>query len=736
MESAALHVRFADIAVSRASETGITTIFRIDAGQNAERRSLVIAVDIPSSLYAYERLVEAIKTAAERAQQRADASEQDALTRFEALLQRVNGAASKAGAEAGAALDWSQVHIAMAEISAGHICLTAIGSPCAIFFQKQGDGLWKGFDFLQSLERPTDIDPTKPFASLLCGDLHAGDVVLLGNRALETWRGEARIKERLTTLPLATAAMDIGNDLKSIAPADQAFAAVVAGAELRRRNSPTDTPKPRAATMPAHEPTTKTPEPVRVPNAAPTAPPAQTVAPPVQAAASMEQLRQSERRADEHLGPRSGTMSDARRTVMAVGARIGNIMDDLRAKVMRKATGPRVGQQAPPSRPLRDATTLAGLRQMNAGVGRGLDRRLLLGIGLVLILAGTAGHAYWKQRRATAAELAAWSASADRVTDLHDQAERDLTYGNETRARTEVADAERDLATLDRSTPERAQRAEALAQSLAALKERLRKARTADAAELFALPPGAPDGSLSAPLLVGDQAFVANADGKSVVRIDVNDRNATSISLGAEAGPVVAAISGNGRTLFITQDGKAFSLTNGANEAKEVSWSGAPTSTRDAVIYGGRLYALDPANSQIWRYNAAGTGFSGKAAYIKAAGTQLGDASALAIDSSVYALKNDGTLVRFLSGAQEGFGLGDVTPALRAASGLWTDVDMPAIIVADPADKRILIYGKDGQLAAQLSAPQFTAPKDLSVDYAAKRALVVDGNRLLLVPLP
>lgn len=735
MESAALHVRFADIAVSRSSETGIATVFRIDAGQNAERRSLVIAVDIPSSLYAYERLVDAIKTAAERAQQRAESSEQDALTRFETLLQRVNGAASKAAAEAGAALDWGQVHIAMAEIAAGHICLTAIGTPCAIFFQKQGDGLWKGFDFLQSLERTTDIDPAKPFASLLCGDLHAGDVILLGNRALETWRGEARVKERLTTLPLATAAMDIGNDLRSMAPADQAFVAAVATVEAKRRATPADIEKPRPASAPT-APAPKAPEPVRVPNAAPTAPPSQAAGTPIQAAASMEQLRQSERRADEHLGPRSGTISDARRTVMALGARIGNVVDDLRAKMMRKATGPRVGQAAPPSRPLRDATTLAGLRQMNAGVGRGLDRRLLLGVGLILILAGTAGHAYWKQRRATAAELAAWSASADRITDLHDQAERDLTYGNEARARTEVADAERGLATLDRSTPERAQRAETLAQSLAALKERLRKARTADAAELFALPPGTPEGSLSAPLLAGDLAFVANADGKSIVRIDLANRSATSISLGTDAGPVVATIPGNGRTLFITQDGKAFSLTNGGSEAKEVAWSGAPTSTRDAVVYGGRLYALDPANSQIWRYNASGSGFSGKAAYIKAAGAPLGDATALAIDSAVYALKNDGTLVRFLTGAQEGFGLGDVTPAVRAASGLWTDVDMPAIIVADPADKRLLIYGKDGQLAAQLTAPQFTAPKDLSVDYAAKRALVVDGNRLLLVPLP
>jgi hypothetical protein len=109
---------------------------------------------------------------------------------------------------------------------------------------------------------------------------------------------------------------------------------------------------------------------------------------------------------------------------------------------------------------------------------------------------------------------------------------------------------------------------------------------------------------------------------------------------------------------------------------------------------------------------------------------------AMAIDSSVYILKNDGSLTRFLSGGQEGFSLTAIDPPLRAGSGIWTEADAERVIITDPADKRILIFDKSGALKSQVVSSQFRAPRDVDADEAAKRMVVVDSNRLLLVPLP
>jgi DNA-binding beta-propeller fold protein YncE len=108
----------------------------------------------------------------------------------------------------------------------------------------------------------------------------------------------------------------------------------------------------------------------------------------------------------------------------------------------------------------------------------------------------------------------------------------------------------------------------------------------------------------------------------------------------------------------------------------------------------------------------------------------------MAIDSNVYVLKGNGTLVRFLSGGQEGFALAPIDPPLTNATGLFTDIDTTSIYIADPTGKRVLVFDKTGSLKSQITAPEFNAPSDISVDEANKRMIVTDGNRLLLVPLP
>ena len=108
----------------------------------------------------------------------------------------------------------------------------------------------------------------------------------------------------------------------------------------------------------------------------------------------------------------------------------------------------------------------------------------------------------------------------------------------------------------------------------------------------------------------------------------------------------------------------------------------------------------------------------------------------LAIDSNVYVLMPDGTVDRFLSGGQEGFSLTTIDPPLRAASGIWTTSDATKIAITDPADKRVVVFNKDGSLKAQLTSSDFTAPRDVDGDEANKRLLVIDGTKLMLVTMP
>jgi DNA-binding beta-propeller fold protein YncE len=313
-----------------------------------------------------------------------------------------------------------------------------------------------------------------------------------------------------------------------------------------------------------------------------------------------------------------------------------------------------------------------------------------------------------------------------------------MIYGNDEHAKTEISAAEQSIGGLPQDSTERKDKIAKMQTALADLKEKFKKIVKADkAAEVLILPASAADGSLAAPVLSKDTAYAVDNSSKVILKVNLTSKDIKRISLPETAGTIVAGTEGATSILFASKTGRLYALKKADDSVEAMPWSHSKSSsTADVVLYASRLYSLDTDKNQVWRSQISGGSVGGEAAYIKAANTDIRDAVALAIDSNVYVLKNNGTLIRFLSGGQEGFGLAAIDPTLKAASGIWTDSSAQNIYVTDPADKRLLVFDKNGLLKAQIVSSQFRIPRDVSADEGNKRAVVVDGNRLLLVPLP
>jgi hypothetical protein len=237
--------------------------------------------------------------------------------------------------------------------------------------------------------------------------------------------------------------------------------------------------------------------------------------------------------------------------------------------------------------------------------------------------------------------------------------------------------------------------------------------------------------------LAKDTVYAVDQSSQEIIKLDLTTREIKRIQLPPVGGQIVAANEGNDSILFTTSEGKLVALNKSTDLAKAMAWQHSNDSlTQDVALYANRLYRLDPQNNQIWRASNTGGAFGGETTYIKAADVSITGAVSLAIDSNVYVLKNDGQLLQFLSGGQVSFGLASIDPPLRAASALWTSTDSQFLIITDPADKRLLIYEKNGSLKAQYVSSQFLELRDVVSDDSGKRIIAIDGNRLLLVPLP
>lgn len=690
--------RIAEIEVSKSpTDEKILGIFRFEgSGQNRKGTSLVIIAEIASTLYAYERLLDVINAAAEQTKHLVAGVEQDPVARFEKLIQRINDAVATFLDGEPTPLAWNRISLFIIELSQDHVCLTGTGRLMNVFLQKQEDGSYKTFDLFGSLDQPAEVDPKKPFASLICGDMKPGDVLMAGTTNLERFRNELRIKERLTVLPPVSAALEMKQDLERRGVPDDFLAAIIASVSL-------EMPSGIAEKVAAIEKDKST--------------------------ASINKLRETEKETDVHLSPAIAPSKKPGETQTTLASKVKGgifgLIGTARANLMRRDR-------------TKDIAAMASLRGMNAGHGSRFTKKhkmIVVGSAIALV-ALIIGISFWKHSQKLAAEAATWQATFDEAQDNRNRAESDLVYANDARARKEIETAEQLLSSLNLADPANKQKVETLRGELTQLREKLRKIVIAEpVTELHALS-GSPDGSLVAPVLVKNIAYAVDNASRKIIKVDVTDKTKKEIALPSGAEAIVAGSLGTTSVVFTSASGKFYALNTQTDEVALINSRPSSSSTNDIVLYGGRAYSLDGPNGQIWRAQSGGSGFGAETAYIKASNVPLTNAVGLAIDSNVYVLKADGTLARFLSGGQEGFTLSAVDPVLRAASGIWTNADAQRIAITDPAGKRVLIFNKDGTLKAQLTSPQFTGPRDVDGDEANRRLLIIDGTRLLLAPLP
>jgi len=571
----------------------------------------------------------------------------------------------------------------------GRVCVAGIGQLTNIFLQKQPDGTYRSFDLLGSLDMPAEINPRKPFASILCGDLNTGDILFIGTNNFERLRSEIGIADRLKSLPPVTAALEIKQDLERRGIPDDFAGVVVSQVAITSR----------AQSAPvAIEPKSTT---------------------------SIEKMHSEEKKTEEILSP---SISPPKPAMTLVGLWA-------RAKDFTKQKGKASFAKAAASK---NPVSMASMRGMSAGHGNALTadrKRLMLAMIAILVLIGGSG-AWFYSRQKYKAEQQLWNAVFDDATDKKTRAESDLVYGNEERTRSLMQESKTLLDGLDEKTPERKGAKEGLAKELQDLALKLKREQRVAPIELTAAALGAADGSFVSPTFKDGKVYVMDLAGEGLVEVNPLNIETKRYRLPDGTAKIASVAAGNSGLYLITEDKKMLSFDTKTGAYLSTTWTTKASSTDELVLYGARFYVLDTIANMIWRYAPVGGGVAQETAYLKQNSHPLSTATGMAIDSNVYVTWSDGSLRRYLSGAEESWSPVTVDPPLVNASGVWTAADTDRIVVTDPVGKRVLVYRKDGRLVAQLVSDNWNGPTAVSGDEAGKKIYIVDGNRLWQTDLP
>lgn len=195
--------------------------------------------------------------------------------------------------------------------------------------------------------------------------------------------------------------------------------------------------------------------------------------------------------------------------------------------------------------------------------------------------------------------------------------------------------------------------------------------------------------------------------------------------------------------LILGAGGHLWAYDSHWSEARSVAFSPAPGGHDPVAMgtYSGRLYLLDPAGRQIWRYLPQNGEFGKEPEpYFSSEVPLLTGARDMALNYGIYVLFEDGGVARYEEGEAAPFAISGI-PAPEAhfvALAVDPQVENGPVYLADGAAERIVVLREDGAFCAQLRPPgkEFQGLQALTVGEVGDSLFVLARGKIYRVMIP
>ncbi len=192
--------------------------------------------------------------------------------------------------------------------------------------------------------------------------------------------------------------------------------------------------------------------------------------------------------------------------------------------------------------------------------------------------------------------------------------------------------------------------------------------------------------------------------------------------------------------LFFTTPANLYSLNLANNSLAGKGLDAGTWSEASKIIaYTNKLYFLDAAGNQIWKYQVQGEGYTKVAPYFEtAANINIAGALDFGIDGSVYMLMPGNVIKKYTGGFENTtFKLASIPtpyPAIANITGLYIDQDSK-LYALDAGNSRVLVFDKEGAYVSQLIYSNIENPNNLTVDEKGGFAYLTSGTKIYRLPL-
>lgn len=314
------------------------------------------------------------------------------------------------------------------------------------------------------------------------------------------------------------------------------------------------------------------------------------------------------------------------------------------------------------------------------------------------------------------------------------EAEAALNYKNEEGALTFLTEANHLLSQIPEDKKNKTER-DSLSDKIKEIQNKIQKIIFIDQPTIFSdLRSIHPEINVQTLALANDQLIGFDGSNQSAYGI-----SQTPIILSSHSDGPIAMESDNfdnGDIILLDSKGEFFSFSK--NELKKID-VGFENQDRGIISFAAfspsRLYTLDAKNNQIFKHQAVENGFSKGTPWMNDSSVNLQDAKSVAVDGSLYVLKENGKIIKLFGGKKENFQMSKIEPELGNATKIATSPNSKYLALLDPNNKRIVLFQKNGHIAGQFMSDAFDHLKDIVVNDSKGKIFALNGKTVFEIDL-
>jgi len=245
---------------------------------------------------------------------------------------------------------------------------------------------------------------------------------------------------------------------------------------------------------------------------------------------------------------------------------------------------------------------------------------------------------------------------------------------------------------------------------------------------------------------IGKEYYIFDLSNNSLYQADFENNKADCIQTesGDNAGrfKLSTAMAKTGEIIFLTDSNKiaVFNINKEELNNRNIKFSSAAPNVKSIASYSSYLYLLEPDSNQIYKHTRLANGFGEGKIWIKDPETNIKDAVSLAIDGSIYVLKSDGSVDKYLRGSKiksddnSDFSIDKLGDPISNPTEIYTRSDLNYFYIIEPQKNRIVLFNKiSGKLVRQYTSESFNNLKNIAIDDKEEKMYVLNEDKVFEV---